>query len=163
MNVVQLGPGSRSLGVCAMVNCPLCMAPKRYLLVHVDDGLLKVFYTVRCETCGCTRDVPDHENDAALRAVGLYARLDRRELSSFHYGVEFAALGFATVVSLDKEGETWRCGSCDEKSPENFAECWKCGVARDGYEEAVNKADNSPPPSLPRSSRIDNPDFPWEG
>jgi hypothetical protein len=164
MNEASIGDNWRSLGFCALVNCPMCMEPRRLLLLHVRDGLMDDgFHVVRCEACGCLHDVPRPETEAALAAVELYSMLDRGAISSFDYGSRFAALGFSTVLKLDREGEYWRCPSCVEKVPGNFVECWNCQAVRPGFDGSLEVPHNAEPPELPRTSIVNNPDKPWEG
>jgi hypothetical protein len=140
------------------------MELRRFHLLHVDDGMMKGgFHMVMCEGCRYTRDVPGAEINAALAAVDLFHSSQRTEIDSFSYRIEIPLLRFATLRTMHLEGASWKCRSCAEKNPVNFAECWNCHAVRPGHEEASEAADDSKTPHLPKTSVIDNPDFPWEG
>jgi hypothetical protein len=163
MNPDSLASLSRDLGVCGSINCPLCMELRRFHLLHVHDGMTKEgFHVVMCESCRCTRDVPEAEIEAALAAVELFHSSQQGEIDSFSYRIDIPLLRFHTLRAMHLEGASWQCPSCGEKSPANFAECWKCQAVRLGHESACAAAVDSEAPNIPNTSLVNNPERVWE-
>jgi hypothetical protein len=164
MSDSRLGEYSRILGICAAVNCPLCMSMRRFRLLHVDDGLTKDgFYAVSCEVCGSARDVPRGEAGAALTAMELYGRFARKEIDATEYRVALDATGFRTLRELHSEGTAWKCPACHQVCPDNFAECWNCHAMRPGLEVAEDAEVEQLEVEAPKITRYGNPAMPWEG
>jgi hypothetical protein len=161
----RLGEYTTILGVCASVNCPLCMTMRRFRLLHINDGLTKGgFYAVSCDACGSTRDIPATEEDGAREAMELYGRFQGKEINAAEYGSALLTLSFFNFLSeIHSEGESWRCAACQEKCPGNFVECWNCQAVRPGYDGSVEAPLDAEPPELPRTSIVNHPDKPWEG
>lgn len=151
------------LGRCAVVSCPLCMEARIFRLFQADavwPFVKSGHLMLRCEVCGCTRDVPESERAAALDAVALFRCLEAGELTAAGHAVRLVALGFHTLRTLDEDAASWQCGGCGEKNPGNFAECWNCHAVMPGLESLPEE---EAAPTLPNTSRCADPGKPWEG